>query len=356
MTSLDMELEQTARGAAPAGDGPDIMESKPNGDLGIVPGLVWAFRIHDDGKADALDINLPIEPGHDGWLWLHFNLSDVRGNAWLTSADIPVAARNLLLSPDNFQQLHATESCIYGVLADLVRQLDRSSSEIGYLRFAMSEKLLLSGRHHPLCAVEATRKAIEDGRRLPNVAGLLEMIVEQVALAIDRTAEQLSIEIDKIEEEILGDKLADHRIKLGRLRRTSVRIHRQLMGMRSLFHRLEHEDTGGLKPPLKLAAAKLAQRLDGLDHDIVELRDRATLLQEEISIKVAEQTNSHLHALTILTILFLPPTLITGIFGMNTKGLPFTEMEDAFLWASLLMIVSSAGVVLLMRRIGILRL
>jgi len=38
--------------------------------------------------------------------------------------------------------------------------------------------------------------------------------------------------------------------------------------------------------------------------------------------------------------LFLPPTLITGIFGMNTKGLPFTDMETAFLWASALMVAS----------------
>jgi hypothetical protein len=42
-------------------------------------------------------------------------------------------------------------------------------------------------------------------------------------------------------------------------------------------------------------------------------------------------------------------------FGMNTKGLPFTEPDTAFLWASLLMLLSSFAAYLIMRRIGILR-
>jgi zinc transporter len=59
--------------------------------------------------------------------------------------------------------------------------------------------------------------------------------------------------------------------------------------------------------------------------------------------------------LSVLTALLMPPTLITGIFGMNTKGLPFTELETAFLWASLLMIISSVVAYLIMKRIGIIR-
>jgi hypothetical protein len=43
----------------------------PAGGYGIVPGLAWGFRIHEDGTADALSIDKPIEHRHDGWLWLH---------------------------------------------------------------------------------------------------------------------------------------------------------------------------------------------------------------------------------------------------------------------------------------------
>jgi zinc transporter len=54
-----------------------------------------------------------------------------------------------------------------------------------------------------------------------------------------------------------------------------------------------------------------------------------------------------------MTILFLPPTLVTGVFRMNTKGLPFTDMETAFLWATVRMIGSAICVYLMIWRLGI---
>ena len=57
----------------------------------------------------------------------------------------------------------------------------------------------------------------------------------------------------------------------------------------------------------------------------------------------------------MLTAVLMPPTLVTGIFGMNTKDLPFSDMDSAFLWASLLMVLSSYGAYLVMKRIGIIK-
>jgi zinc transporter len=51
----------------------------------------------------------------------------------------------------------------------------------------------------------------------------------------------------------------------------------------------------------------------------------------------------------------MPQTLVTGIFGMNIKGLPFTDLDTAFLWASAPILLSSFAAWLIMRRIGILR-
>jgi zinc transporter len=171
---------------------------------------------------------------------------------------------------------------------------------------------------------------------------------------MDRIADKIGTEIDEIEEKVVaGDAVTEMRATLGRQRRTCLRLHRQLSGLRVLFHRLEQKNTDHLSPALRLHAAKLAQRLDGLDHDIVELRERSRLLEEELYFKMEEESNRHLHALAVVTMMLLPPTLVTGIFGMNTKGLPFTDNESAFLWASALLIGSAALAYLIMRRLGI---
>jgi zinc transporter len=309
----------------------------------VIPGLVWAFRIHADGSAEELPVDAPITDRHDGWLWLHFNLADTRACHWLGSApELPAAAIALLRSPDNHQQLHSADSCVFGVFDDVVRQLDRTGDEIGHLHFAMTERHMISGRRHPLHAIEAARQTIRGGRPLGSVAALLETIVEHIADAIDATADSLADELDRIEDQILTGRAGDERQRLGLVRRTTVRLHRQLSGLRVVFHRAERNGMHSLSPALRIATAALVQRLDGLDHEVIGMRDRAHLLQEEIAARLAEQTNRHLHALSILTAFLLPPTLVAGIFGMNTKGLPGTESESGFFWAMVAVVASSA--------------
>ena len=324
---------------------------------GPVAGLVWAFRIHSNGRAESLNVDQSIDLRGDGLLWLHFNFADSRSHKWLSSADLdlPDSARALLLSNDNFQQIHTTDDVVYGVISDLVRAIDTPTEDTGYLHFVMTEQILVSGRIHALSAVDATRRVLEGGLRIGNVAALLETIVEHVAETMERITDRLGNGLDDIEEKILSDDSSDMRKELGRLRRTCVRLHRQLSGLLVMFRRLDAQVNSTLKPALRLRAGKLAQRLDGLDHAVIEMRERSRLLQEELHLKIEEQSNKSLHLLSVLTALLLPPTLVTGVFGMNTKGLPLTDVEGGFYWAAVLIVGSSALAWFIMKRLGIVR-
>jgi Mg2+ and Co2+ transporter CorA len=99
----------------------------------------------------------------------------------------------------------------------------------------------------------------------------------------------------------------------------------------------------------------LAQRLNWLDTEIVELRDRSHLLQEEITLKAAEQTNRNLHVLSTVTTIFLPASLAAGIFGMNVAGLPLVQDKSGFLWAMVILVAASVLVYWSLKRWGILR-
>ncbi len=323
----------------------------------IIPGLVWAFLIHPDGKPQSLPIDQPIDTVQGGLLWLHFNLADSRALLWLAHAELhaPQQARTLMLSKDTYQQLHTADQSVYGVFADLLRDIDVATDDTGHLRFVMSEHLLVSGRHHALCAVDATRRALEGGHRIDGVGMLLETIVEHVADTMDGVADRIALALDEIEEDMLSGNSKDMLQKLGKLRRTCVRLHRQLSGLRTVFHRLEQKGIEQLKPALQLRAGRLAQRLDGHDHRVVEMRERSRLLQEELHLQIEEQGNDSLRVLSILTALLLPPTLVTGIFGMNTKGLPLTDVESGFAIAAVLLVSSSIAAFLVMKRIGLIR-
>ncbi len=317
-----------------------------------LPGLVCAVRFAADGTAEELDVEKPVTSA-PGWLWLHFNMSDSRACQVLNTAlDLPQPARALLTGGDEHQQLQGEGSWVYGILADLVCGLDGFTEEIGFLHFAVSETLFVSSRRHQLNAVEATRRALRRGLKVASPPALLETIAGQIVDTLDSYAEELAGRLDRVEERIVVEAGSADRQAVGGVRRMTVRLHRQFAILRSLIQRFDEEVEGEQGVRRALQTAKLAQRLDWLDTAIIELRDRSRLLQEEIMLKDTEQTNRSLHILAIVTTVFLPATLVTGIFGMNVAGLPFTHNPSGFLWSIAITAGASALVYWLLRRSG----
>jgi len=241
-----------------------------------------------------------------------------------------------------------------GVFADLLRESAAGTRELGRMHFTLTDTLVVSGRRAALGAIQGTRNALGKGKKFPDAITLLEEIVSQFADSVALVAQELSDTLDTIEESLIDDASPGERLKLGPARRTAVRIHRQLSTLRLLFRRWSPEEE---RAPTRigLTTGRLAQRLDGLDQEIVAIRERARLLQDEIAANVAAQTNRHLFVLTVLTAFLLPPTLISGIFGMNVSDLPFTKDGGGFIWAMGLLVVSSLLGYAVMRLLRIMR-
>jgi len=203
-------------------------KSQASGEL--LPGLVWAFRFHGDGSSEELAVDKPIVDHLDGWLWLQFDLP--AGHAPLqipkSVSRLPAAAMELLVALDDHQQLHVEEGCVYGVFANLVGGRDQADKAFGFVHFAMTERLLVSNRGQAMDAVGAARQALRKGRKIPMVATLLAALVEHVVDAVDNYAEGLAGSLDEIEEKILAGEASDQRVTLSDIRRTAVRLHRQL--------------------------------------------------------------------------------------------------------------------------------
>jgi zinc transporter len=321
------------------------------------PGLIFAYRFRD-GRAELIEgrdvAGALKEPG--GWIWLHLALTDPTARDWIArEAQIPERARAILLSDDDHLMLEPVEDGVAGVFADLLREFDGESRGLGRLRFALTNELVVSGRRDALGAIARTRESIAGGKRFPDAIALLEAIVGHFAEAVAKVVEELTETLDLIEEHVIDNAMRDEQRRLGPARRTAVRLHRQLASLRVLFRRWAGPGEAELPSRLGEAAGRLAQRLDGLDHEIAAIQDRARLLQEEIGAKLAAETNRHLYALSLVTVFLLPPTLVAGVFGMNVTDLPFTKDVGGFPWAIGLTAGSAALAYALMRLLRVIR-
>lgn len=91
------------------------------------------------------------------------------------------------------------------------------------------------------------------------------------------------------------------------------------------------EDSEALREQIDLLAF--------LIDEVNNLHERAKVLQDELSAHVAEFNAKNLQVLSVMTVIFLPMTLVTGIMGMNMGDLP--GLDQSF-WLVIL-IMCGAG-------------
>lgn len=343
-----------------------------------VPGVLWAFRFDAQGRGHRLALDAdpfadPSSEADDGFTWIHLDLVDARIEGLIAAGrcGAPEEA-GAVLGHDDHQRVAIAPALVGGVIVDLHRDFTGAvdPSGVGRLHFLLDARRLVTGRRRPVAGAEATRASVESGTRAGSPTLLLEMLVGRAAGAMAEIASALAADLDRIEDGLLDDAVRDDAHKLGVVRRTAVRLHRQLAGLRAVFHRLEAEaeeaagerdgeeavpESAPALPFAELAgtAGRLAQRLDAIDRDMMLIAERSRLLQDEFNARVAAQTNRNLYVLSILTAFFLPPTLVTGLFGMNTKGLPLSEFESGSWLAIGLCVLAALATFLVIRQLGL---
>jgi zinc transporter len=310
------------------------MDTSDLADATPASGIVWAYRFLPDGSAEPIPkdkIEATLADHSAGWIWLHLALADTRCRAWIARhAPVSELAREVLAGPDRYLRLDILGPEIVGVVPDLHQEFAQLGEDLVRVRFVMTERMLITARQRPAHSIENNRRAVDSGKLFPTAISFLDALIDQFADAIGRMTERLGDELDHAEDHVMHEEPADERQRIGRVRLQAVRVHRQLAQLRGMFHRLEPR-LAAHNAPVAAAIRPLAQKLDALDNEVSSLHERARLLLDELDAKMHAITNRRLFTLSILTACLLPPTLVTGFFGMNTKDMPF-QNSDGGTW------------------------
>lgn len=318
-------------------------------------GIIWAYRFDEEGQPSRIPREvLPELSPAEGFVWLHLDLVHTRAQAWIGELPLPDATQEAFLSHEQHQRLDHSANLAWGVSHDLIRDIADKSEDVGALRWIIGDKFLLTGRREALHAIRMTAEALDRGEPAESPAGLFEQIIEYIIDDITDAVVRLVDETDSVEDHILLDRLHDGPQRVGSIRRTAVRLHRQLSGLHVLFRRFSETQSGRSAPDaVKAAAIRLLQRIDGLHTDVQSVQDRARLLQDEIAARAARRTNRQLYVLSLLTALFLPATFITGLFGINVKGLPWVESDLGAVFVAFSCLAAALFTLILLRRRGV---
>jgi zinc transporter len=319
------------------------MNFTPTVDIPDSGGLICGFRLHATTKAQALALyaadnrsELPLDPH-----WLHFNLADTRATHWLNACSlIPEDARELLLDSDSHIRSENFDASLALIIGDLFHDFKDDPEDLGVLRLYLDNDRLITGRGHPLKSVDRLRHELFEGMVFANSLDLFARLIYDIGDSMHRVIKNLNDRVDDAEDQILAGHLHNQGSELGRIRRLLARLRRHLSANRqAMQHALPHIARWSQHDIAELRQA--VEHMESTIQDLELVQERTRLLQEEIAGRMGEATNRNLYVLSIVTVTLLPINLITGIFGMNTGGLPWGQDDPSgFWWVIFFMIIA----------------
>ena len=321
----------------------------------VRPGLIWGLDFTPGGTRPVDDVELLRERERpDGFRWLHLNLSDQRTQRWIASAaPLPQHVRDLLLSADVHQRAVIEDGAVGMVLQDIERDFDDGETRVGLVHFALSPTLMITARYHPLRSADVIKQRVTEGAHVSDPAAALELMLGSMAEVLRRIIEGMDETVQALEDDLLKDGHAPEARTFIIMRSLMVRLHRLLSGARAVLHRLE--DDVHLPSFLAPTVVKAAHRLAALDSELLSIQSQLRLLRDELDLQATQRTNQNLYILSMMSALMMPATLVTGLFGMNTGGLPWAMAPHGTLWATLLAFGSAAAVYVALRAMGFIR-
>ncbi|MDQ1474087.1 MAG: magnesium transporter [Bryobacterales bacterium] len=134
--------------------------------------------------------------------------------------------------------------------------------------------------------------------------------------------------IDGLEERVLQDPDPEVLARIFRTRRALIELRRILANTRDLAAHLYRTPSdlipADLIPFLRDVYDHVARNLDQVETQ----RDLLSGTMDVYLSSVANKTNRVMKVLTVVGTIALPALIISGFFGMNLKGLPFTDSSQ----------------------------
>ncbi len=288
--------------------------------------FVFGFEL--DGKGGGIACDAQSRP--EGKAWLHVDYSCPGAVDWLEAQGLDPMIVETLTRPETRPRTTAVKDGLIVVLRGINMNPGADPSDMVSLRMWIEPNRLISVRQRRLRATQETYEALDAGQGARDIPDLVLEI-------IDRIADRIAQFVDEIEESVLdyeaevevADVRAERR-KLSQLRRQTAAVRRFVAPLRESLDGLARQSEGPFDADWSYGVRDLSDRITRAVEDLDLVRERLTVIQEELLNRLSQEQNDRLYVFSVVAAIFLPISFMTGLFGMNTAGLPGLEDPIAF--------------------------
>jgi magnesium transporter len=304
--------------------------------------LITVYK-HEGGSTQVVDRVDPSWLGADSGIWVWVDLSSPTPDEARVLSD--VFHFHELSIEDAVAEIHHPKIESYGEYLYLILHgIDFKAREHAFrtqeVDFFLGPRYLVTyhsgssrsiGRITEICS--RNERVLGEGP-----SALLYRIIDTMVDNYRPETEKLSHRLDALEKEVFQRPKETLVRRILDFKRDIASLRRVVMPQRDVVGRLARREFPQISEPLSYRFRDVHDHLIRLADEAIYFQDRISSLLDAHLSNVSNQLNGVMKVLTIISTIFMPLTVLTGMYGMNV-GLPHLPGGDAaqFWWIAAIM-------------------
>jgi zinc transporter len=289
------------------------------------PCFVFGLNLDSEGGATN------IESGESGCAWRHIDYSHSSAADFLSSLGLPERVVLSLIQPDTRPRTVKSKEGTLVFIRGINLNPGADPEDMVSLRMWIEANRLVTVRQRKMLSVQDIKTELLKGEGPDSIPDLVISIIGRVADRISDYVNGVEDQLVQLEESVQSEYSSSARSQISAVRREIAGVRRYLAPQRDALDTLYTHYVASMPEGCAYRLREQMDRTTRYLEDLDLIRERTLVLQEEVMNISMEQQNSRMYALSIVALIFLPVTFVTGVFGMNVGGLPGLENPTAFM-------------------------
>ncbi len=304
-------------------------------------GLICAYQLDGKGGGSVIsDWEKLSEAVGSSSRWVHVNWDSDGTRSWLAgkSALRPLVQR-ALLAEDTRPRCTVIEEGVLLNLRGLNFNPGAEPENMISVRIWVEPSQIITSRQRHVMAIQDIRDAIVKGKGPADPGGLVVSLSDRLTARMEPLLDELQDKLDELEDTVVAEMRRELRTELSKLRRRTIVLRRYIAPQRDALRQLANCDVDWLSQIQRDRLNEIADRVTRYVEDLDVVRDRAAIILDELLNLLTERMDRTMYILSIVAMIFMPLTLVSGMLGMNVGGIPGDKSPWGFAIVSSVFIV-----------------
>lgn len=305
----------------------------------------WRMIVEPDGRVietepDAGDA----QPREGALVWVQIDGREPRYRQWLENrSGLPLPVISALTAIETRPRCEQIDGGALINLRGLGETPEDDPDKLVSIRMWAERGRVVSIGYRRLAAMPALRAKMLAGE-IRDPGDLISALAMAITTTLDEEIASLGDELDECETSLDAAKAYVMRRAIARTRSEAIGYRRFVAPQRQALERLADLPVEWLEDNDRMHLREAADRFARMAEELEAIRERAALMHEQLTDLRAEQLETRTLILSIVALVFLPLTFLTGLLGMNVRGIPFADAPWAF-WGVVSVCAAAAALI-----------